>query len=69
MPITFAPMRDYMRRHNISYYRLANEGIEPATLQRIRHDQPITTATLGKLCKIMGCRPEDLICYQESEEE
>ena len=54
---------------NLSYYYLANQGIESATLQRIRHDQPITTATLGKLCKIMHCAPEDLICYQESEED
>ena len=69
MPISFAPMREYMRIHKISYYYLANQGIESATLQRIRHDQPVTTATLGKLCKIMHCAPEDLICYQESEEE
>ena len=69
MPISFAPMRKYMQELNISYYYLANEGIEPGTLQRIRHDQPVTTTTLGKLCKIMHCSPEDLICYQESEEE
>ena len=69
MPISFAPMRKYMQEHNISYYYLANEGIEPGTLQRIRHDQPVTTTPLGKLCKIMHCSPEDLICYQESEEE
>ena len=69
MPISFAPMREYMRTHNISYYYLANQGIEPATLQRIRRDQPVTTVTLGKLGKIMGCAPENLICYQESDEE
>ena len=68
MPISFVPMRKYMQEHNISYYYLANEGIEPGTLQRIRHDPPVTTTTLGKLCKIMHCSPEDLILYQESEE-
>ena len=69
MTISFAPMRKYMKEHNISYYYLANEGIESGTLQRIRHDRPVTTTTLGRLCKIMHCHPEDLICYQESEEE
>ena len=69
MPISFAPMRRYVQEHQISYYYLANEGIDPQTLQRIRHDQPVTTTTLGKLCRIMRCKPEDLICYQESEEE
>ena len=65
MPISFAPMRNYMKEHGISYYFLANAGIEPATLQRIRHDQPVTTSTLAKLCEIMDCAPEDLICYEK----
>lgn len=62
-------MRRYMQEHQISYYYLANEGIESQTLQRIRHDRPVTTTTLGKLCRIMHCTPADLICYQESEDE
>ena len=36
-------MREYMKTHNISFYRLANEGIDAQTLQRIRHDRAITT--------------------------
>lgn len=63
MPISFQPMRDYMKQNKISYYRLANEGIDAQTLQRIRHDKPITTETLGKLCYIMHCQPSDLIEY------
>lgn len=41
-------MREYMKAHNISYYYLGNQGIEAPTLHRIRHDEPITTETLGK---------------------
>ena len=63
MAISFRPMREYMEKHRISYYRLGNEGIDAQTLQRIRHDQPITTTTLGTLCKIMDCPPGDLIEY------
>ena len=51
----------------ISYYYLANQGIDSKTLDRIRHDRPITTTTLGKLCAIMGCKPEDLISYHADE--
>lgn len=65
MPITFRPMRQYMEQHHISFYRLANEGINAQTLQRIRHDRPVTTDTLGKKCAILGCQPGDLIEYQE----
>ena len=56
-------MREYMEKNKISYYRLANEGIDAQTLQRIRHDKPVTTETLAKLCRIMRCQPGDLIEY------
>ena len=51
--MTFEPMRAYMKKHGISYYYLANQGLDPQTLQRIRHDRTITTDTLGRLCEIM----------------
>ena len=63
MAISFRPMREYMAKNSISYYRLGNEGIDSNTLQRIRHDKPITTATIDKLCRIMNCQPGDLIEY------
>lgn len=63
MPISFAPMREYMKKNKISYYYLANEGIDAQTLQRIRSDRPITTKTLGKICEILSCQPSDLIEY------
>ena len=69
MAISFAPMREYMKAHKISYYYLGNQGIDPATQHRIRHDLNITTETLGKLCKIMNCQPADLIRYDEDTEE
>lgn len=63
MPISFRPMREYMEQHGISYYYLSNQGIDAQTLQRIRHDRPITTTTLGKLCEILGCQPGELLEY------
>jgi len=65
MPISFRPMREYMAKNKISYYKLGNEGIDAQTLQRIRHDRPITTTTLGQLCEIMNCQPGDLLEYIE----
>lgn len=68
MPISFRPMRQYMYDHNISYYFLGNEGMDGQTLHRIRHDLPVTTKTLAKLCRIMQCQPADLIEYVEGDE-
>ena len=61
MPISFRPMRSYMKENQISYYYLSNQGIDPQTLQRIRHDKTITTETLAELCSILNCAPEQLI--------
>lgn len=69
MPITFQPMRDYMAEKHISYYFLANQGIDAKTLHRIRHDLPITTKTLGRLCKLLNCQPGQLIAYIDKEDE
>jgi putative transcriptional regulator len=68
LAISFAPMRQYMKDHKISYYYLGNQGIESPTLHRIRHDEPITTETLDKLCKIMKCQPADLLEYRDDDE-
>ncbi len=69
MAISFRPMRDYMQNNHISYYRLGNEGIDAQTLQRVRHDLPVTTTTIANLCRIMHCQPSDLIEYIEEEGE
>lgn len=63
MPISFQPMREYMEKKHISFYRLANAGIDAQTLRRIRHNKPVTTDTLERLCFIMNCQPSDWIEY------
>lgn len=52
-----------MKEKHVSFYRLSNEGIDAQTLQRIRHDKPITTETLGRICGILKCQPGELIEY------
>lgn len=66
MPISYQPMRDYMKEHNISYYYLNTKGIHSNTLQRIRQDLPLTTKSLGYLCRILRCQPGDLLEYIDS---
>jgi len=66
VPISFRPMRNYMKENRISYYYLSNQGVDPQTLQRIRHDRTITTDTLAELCSILNCPPGQLIEYVNS---
>lgn len=56
-----------MEKNHTSFYRLANSGIDAQTLQRIRHNKPVTTDTLGRLCFIMNCQPSDLIEYDRDD--
>ena len=60
-----APLREYMKKHDVSYYYLNNHGIDNKTLQRLRHDKTVTTKTLAKLAAILKCRPEEIIAFQE----
>lgn len=46
--------------------RIRNENIlSQSTLQRLRTGGTIDTKTIDKLCKLTGCRVEDLIEYVE----
>ena len=57
-----------MKEQYISFYRLANEGIDPQTLQRLRQDLPVTTVTLARLCEILHYQPGKLIEYVAEDE-
>lgn len=41
--------------------KLLGEG----TLQKLREGVPVNTASLDKLCGLLGCQPGDLIEYKE----
>ena len=69
MPISYRPMREYMAENHITYYRLGNEGIDAKTIHRIRHDKPLTTTTIEKICRIMNCQPGDLMEYIDENDE
>lgn len=62
-------MREYMAENHITYYRLGNEEIDAKTMHRIRHDQPLTSTTIEKLCRIMNCQPGDLMEYIDEKDE
>lgn len=53
-----------LRKKGISQYKLIHEyGISTGQLDRIRKNGNINTYTLDTLCKILGCRLEDIAEY------
>ncbi len=62
--ISFAPFYRTIKEKNISTYKLINQyGLSRSLLDRIKHNKPMTTATLNDLCNILNCGITDIIEY------
>ena len=64
--ISYAPSYNTLKEKGISTYKLINDyGIGRGLLDRLKNNKPITTETIDKLCRILGCKVEDIIVYLE----
>ena len=62
--ISYAPLYKTMQEKGISTYKLINEyGVSRSLLDRLKHNKPITTVTIGDLCKYLDCNVEDILVY------
>lgn len=43
-------------------------GISTATLSKIVKEENITTETISKICKALGCNVQDIMEYEEKKE-
>ena len=60
--ISFAPFYKTIKEKNISTYKLINQyGLSRSLLDRIKHNKPMTTATLNDLCTMLDCSIADII--------
>lgn len=51
-------------------YRLQREKLLPgSTMDRIRHNSPISTDTLDTICRLCQCQPGDLLIWVPDPEE
>ena len=67
--ISYEPFWDYLDWHEISTYTLINKHhISSSTINRLRHNKPISTETIDKLCKVLECDIYDIIEYTKNEE-
>lgn len=62
--ITYAPLWETMKQRRITTYTLIkNYAFSRGTLDSLKHNRNITTATLNDLCSILSCRVEDVLAY------
>ena len=62
--ISYEPLYNTMKKKGISTYKLTESyNFSRGTLDRIKHNKPITTTTLNDLCIILDCKVEEIITY------
>ncbi|MBQ1169617.1 MAG: helix-turn-helix domain-containing protein [Oscillospiraceae bacterium] len=61
--IDYSPLWATMERKGVSQYQLLKEGIDNKTLDSIKKGKNITLLTVEKLCTILQCTPNDVVCF------
>ena len=66
--ISFDPLWDTMKRKGVSQYKLLKDyHFSAGQLNRLRRNCNVNTYTLNQLCKILGCKIEDVAVYLEED--
>ena len=66
--ITYDPLWETMRQKGITTYSLIkNYSFSRGTLDALKHNRNISTATLNDLCKILACNVEEVLRYVTDE--
>lgn len=66
--IKYTPFWETLKKSNESTYTLINKyGISSATIDRLRKNKGISTMKIDDLCKILKCRVEDIIIFENEE--
>lgn len=68
--ISYHPLWETMRRKNITTYTLVKKySFSRGTLDSLKHNRNISTATLDDICSILDCRVEDVLAYIPNDKE
>ena len=64
--ISYEPLWKTMEQKGITTYALINKyGINPRTINNLKHNKSITIYTLEKLCSALQCTPNDVLEFTE----
>ena len=63
--ISYAPLFTTMKEKGITSYRLGKMGFPLSTYYAMKRGENISTHSLNQLCRLLGCRVEDILEYVE----
>lgn len=68
--ISYRPFWKTLRASKESTYTLIKDHrISSGTIDKLRHDKPVTTTTINDLCRILNCPIEAIAEYVPSNED
>lgn len=60
--VSYKPLWRTMKAKGVTTYTLISfHGINPRTINNLKHNKGITVDTLERLCVILRCTPNDII--------
>ena len=63
--ISYEPLWRTMAEQGVTTYALITKhGINPRTINHLKHGRSITLYTLEKLCKILNCQAESVVVFE-----
>ena len=64
--VDYSPLWKTMEKQNITTYTLITKyGINPRTINNLKHNKGITVDTLERLCKILNCTANDVLRFHD----
>lgn len=63
--IDYSPLWRTMEDRKITQYHLLKNGIDNKTLDSLKKGKNIALLTVEKLCRIIGCTPNDIVSFLE----
>lgn len=63
--IDYTPLWNTLKERNITQYQLIKSGIDNKTLDALKKNKNVTLLTVEKLCKIIGCTPNDIVEFKD----
>lgn len=68
--ISYAVFWDTLKKSGESTYTLIKDHrISSSTIDKLRKNKPLNTTTINDLCRILGCRVQDIIEYIPSDDD
>ena len=64
--VSYEPLWRIMKaKDETTYTLITRHGINPRTINNLKHNRGITVYTLERLCEILHCTPNDILEFKK----